>query len=701
MGGNRRGKKRGGEDPSAEKSPDVAENGRAIDAADYVSPIPAPESVIVCDPATKQRITLMWGDTQHTAGRAILLENLAEGRKKESYLCMLFQKGMCRSHQRCNQVHADKVRVAELREEYFQAHGRHVQGQDEPLAHQRALEVVVVDPADDRSRITLPFAKTADTEGRREYFKTQQTRGGMLHDFRICPCFLTAVPTTCELGTRCPNIHADRSFVKHINEAKPCCPFHGDAQSKVTGFRGRLFMVNKNNQRCPVPLERVAATKGSRELFPASGQIIFACNRVCRLHQEKHCPWQSECANLHICREFYAVFANCAKPSLMSLPSQPGLQILPSGKLRPIPGTAAAAGLPATSSDGPSSLGPNPVSGVPLSPSAGVREAFAIPLVTSEGPVPRRLLPEQALRRYPSAGNQPEQHTPQGQPGWPVPGAAEGPKGMQGMQGGQADQMGFYMAAWMKMMQDAPQGQAAMAAMMEAYARMAGMQTPPTGMPGFPPFPHQQHAAPPSHTHNPHPVPERSQAAPPPRPTISDHSAGGTRSSPFSAEHAGRMAHAPVPADDEIPTSLRQVAYADSEPDDSEPEDASMGVPRAGSSGYQHPQGLPFTSSGASSLAPPPLAVASSALDAMHSSMSPAVSFGQPSGTAPGVPPPHAINYAAPQQPVQGGLDSSGRADGGYHSPVASYQSQPTQLQVSDSFRSRTGQHLPYGPPGV
>eukprot|EP01065_Artemidia_motanka_P037478 TRINITY_DN4608_c1_g3_i1.p1 TRINITY_DN4608_c1_g3~~TRINITY_DN4608_c1_g3_i1.p1 ORF type:complete len:717 (+),score=157.21 TRINITY_DN4608_c1_g3_i1:59-2209(+) len=700
---------------------------RADGAEDGQGPRPEdddhPDCISVCDPATKQKITLQWSETHHTAGRTVLVENLAAGRKRDSYLCMLYQKGLCRSHQRCNQVHADKARIQQVRDRFFSSHGR-PQGQDEPLAHQRALEVVVVDPADPGSRLTLPFSKTGDTEGRRDFFHSQQSRGGLLRDFRICPAFVSGM--ACSRGASCPDIHADRSFIKHITEPRPCCPFHGEGESRVEGFRGRLFMVNKCNQRCPVPIERVASTKGSKELLPSSGQIIFACNRVCRLHQEKRCPWGGACANLHVCREYYAVFSGCSNPSLTCLPSQPGLQIMPSGKLRPLP-------LQSSGSGSGSADSPSPATGVPLAQSGSGKQGYGIPLVTSEGPVPRRLLPQQALRRYPSA---------------PGPGEQLPPDAANALTG---------LFSQLSAMQGAPAAAAAMAAM---YAQLSAASQ------GFTPVSPPVEGTP-ADVCVPMPSDESLWRA-----TRSD-TPGVTQLASTNSRTPPGHAASPV-----VPETLRAVTYADSEPDDSPP--LSPSVP--GAVVPPMPAPLPLTTSSTSSLAPPPLAV-NSELVAVSSSLSPAVSFGppplQPATSIPMALPlpgvggvPHAAPVfsaqtqggAMPQGGIpqggmpQGGMPQGGMPQGGIPQggipqggmpqgsmpqggtmpqggampppqhppppppqagpippplppsmPVAQPRPQaqvpphhspdPSALTSADSFRSNTGQHMPYGMP--
>ena len=379
--------------------------GPQYDMGNRGQPVQSPNDLIldpdtimmVVDPATRQKVPIMFSQTEATNGRVAYINNI--GTKRDSYLCMLYQKGRCKSHGRCNQIHANRDLVKELRSKHLND-GSCVENpvNDEPLAHQRAVEVVVVEPTNAQSRIVIPYLKTEETVGRRVFFQ-QQEQTGLSSEVHICSSIIQGV--ICPQGESCSKIHPDRAFLKFIIEPnKPCCPFHGT--DHTVDYKGKVFMINKNNQRCPLPLDRLMTTKGLRGLMTSPTTLAFACNRVCRLHQEKRCQWGRECANLHICREFYAIYGSCVNLSITSLPSLPGLQILPSGKLKPVekmnphdPRLSPSMGHPHGHQDGVT------VTGMPLNNS--INETFAIPLVTQEGPVPRELLPLQAQKRYPGA----------------------------------------------------------------------------------------------------------------------------------------------------------------------------------------------------------------------------------------------------------------------------------------------------------
>eukprot|EP00659_Diplonema_papillatum_P011152 gene11152-17145_t len=452
-GGGKKGKK-GGKGSKGEKGDkgDRGErnlpNGAKLDEDSDAHTLEPDTLMQVCDPATREKFEVRFGDTEPTAGRVAYIFNI--GTKRDSYLCMLFQKGRCKSHSRCNQIHAKRELVQEYRDNFFKVHQEESKPNVcEPLVHQRALEVVAVDPTNHTSRVVIPLVNTEETDGRTRFFEILEETGTP-PVFHICPSYLQG--TTCAKGRSCANIHTDKAYITFITEPnKACCPFHG-TEAHVD-YKGKIFMVNKHDARCPVPLDRLLPSKGLKGLMTYPGSLTFACNRVCRLHQEKRCQWTRECSNIHLCREFYSIYGSSVNPAATSLPSLPGLQILPSGKLKRIKsGNAASNGLSQSDShestpqhrggksdrvygsanggggggggafvstfgshktlsqhnshhgsahsggtDGPV------VVGMPLSAPGTTSQTYGIPLVTEEGIVPLSLLPEQAKQRYPGA----------------------------------------------------------------------------------------------------------------------------------------------------------------------------------------------------------------------------------------------------------------------------------------------------------
>eukprot|EP01062_Namystynia_karyoxenos_P015602 TRINITY_DN15664_c0_g1_i1.p1 TRINITY_DN15664_c0_g1~~TRINITY_DN15664_c0_g1_i1.p1 ORF type:complete len:733 (+),score=170.30 TRINITY_DN15664_c0_g1_i1:138-2201(+) len=394
--------------------------------------------IFVSDPATKQKIALPFALTEHTNGRALYFENLREPGRRESHLCMLYQKSRCKSSARCNQIHADRSHIARLRAEFWEANGV-AEASDEPLAHQRRCEVVVVDPSHAASKIVVPFSKTQDTEGRRRFLEQvdRATPAAQQQDFHLCSTFMYTAK--CTQGSACPNIHGSREFLRYLQEGnKPCCPYHGHTVSLIADYRNKLFMINKLGLRCPLPVNRIAATRGLSELLQPSNPLVFSCNRVCRLHQEKRCHFGDDCANLHVCREFYALYCNVTNPAEVALPPPPqqllgappaaappasatppvatplpgfvagmgGIALQPAGgpflSSSPPPGIPSQGRAPRPPRSLPTGVAtPGPaagivVTGTPLSGPPVPQEGWGVPIATEEGSIPLQLLPPKA-----------------------------------------------------------------------------------------------------------------------------------------------------------------------------------------------------------------------------------------------------------------------------------------------------------------
>ncbi|KAJ9440037.1 hypothetical protein DIPPA_06323 [Diplonema papillatum] len=412
----------------------------------------------VCDPATKKKITLPFSLTHQTSGRVMYFQYLNTKTRRESHLCMLYQKGKCRSNIRCNQIHADRSYVSKLRQMFYESSGKD-KSAEEPLTHQRRLEIVVNDPTNPSSKMVLPFAKTEETVGRQRFLASQQNKsatGEPPKDFGLCTYYMYS--GSCKNGAECSHIHANREFLRYLQEGhKPCCPYHGDTASAFRDYDGKVIMVNKVNQKCHITMERLSTTKGLRELVavpagkgaPAQkngdkpGSASFCSNRVCRLHQEKRCQYGFECANLHVCREYYALYANAARPDEVSLQptaagsggssgegSDTGSYHQPPNAGLPGHAMQASAGYPPvhhqqhtpynypSSFNDPQQPPPPPAgapawsvpTGTPMPPpaaqpqvaagmvtgmvlSAPANQKSAIPIITKEGPVPLGLFP--------------------------------------------------------------------------------------------------------------------------------------------------------------------------------------------------------------------------------------------------------------------------------------------------------------------
>ena len=272
--------------------------------------------LLICDPATKQKISIPFGLTEQTSGRVLYFQNLANPTRRESHVCMLYQKGKCRSNVRCNQVHVDRGHIARLRAFYFELNIQKNKPPDN--SHKKSLELVVQDPKSPLLKLVIPYSKTEDTTGRDEFLISSKS-GTQTRDFSLCADHLNKI--SCKKGTNCKFIHANLDLLSNVQDVdSPCCQYHGEIQSDViVSDTVQLVMINKVSQRCKLPRERIGTTSGLREIVatnPSSqSTIVFCSNRVCRLHQEKRCHHGVGCSNLHVCRTAYALLVNATVPS--------------------------------------------------------------------------------------------------------------------------------------------------------------------------------------------------------------------------------------------------------------------------------------------------------------------------------------------------------------------------------------------------
>ncbi|KAJ9469898.1 hypothetical protein DIPPA_18073 [Diplonema papillatum] len=80
----------------------------ALAAGRYPNWVDENTLIEVIDPAIKQKLTVPLVNLEHTNGLGTYFLNKDDPKRRESYLCMLYQKNKCKSHLRCNQIHADR-----------------------------------------------------------------------------------------------------------------------------------------------------------------------------------------------------------------------------------------------------------------------------------------------------------------------------------------------------------------------------------------------------------------------------------------------------------------------------------------------------------------------------------------------------------------------------------------------------------------
>eukprot|EP01063_Lacrimia_lanifica_P005351 TRINITY_DN1311_c1_g4_i1.p2 TRINITY_DN1311_c1_g4~~TRINITY_DN1311_c1_g4_i1.p2 ORF type:complete len:477 (+),score=176.95 TRINITY_DN1311_c1_g4_i1:101-1531(+) len=343
----------------------------AIETGLYPKGVTEETCVAIIDPATKDKLEIPILSLGHTNGLKTYLMNKDKPKRRESFLCMLFQKDRCKSLVRCNQIHADKAFVQKHRESH------NLTNEIEPHTDQRQLEVIVDDPFKANSKVVIPFTKTLETKGRASYLELQSNPAGSTEDiisnpFQICPGLLQNKTCCVADGPRaCPHIHVPMDFLVFLRRPRACCYYHGDQCGRLD-FKGKVFMVNREAQRCPLEPERLIPTAGSKELMQQNTSLlVFNSNRVCRMFLEGKCPFADRCANLHICRKFYAYVIYSRNPQ----------DVVVDPHHAPRHGGARGKNSVAQAADDEEDVS---------------QWTFGIPIVTEEGPVPLDLLPAQA-----------------------------------------------------------------------------------------------------------------------------------------------------------------------------------------------------------------------------------------------------------------------------------------------------------------
>ena len=167
----------------------------------------------------------------------------------------------------------------------------------------------VIDPANRSGKIDVPFTQTFDTVGRAEWMSRGVTGK---KDISLCMLFQQR---RCNAGTKCNQIHAERSLIHSLRQAAEtvprCCLKHGDVHSANDHtYLMRLGNLKAVQLQCSngavfdVPTNAFGRTN-SFEALLMKGEpvIVVSATRICRLQQRNCCKYGKDCKNIHICRE--------------------------------------------------------------------------------------------------------------------------------------------------------------------------------------------------------------------------------------------------------------------------------------------------------------------------------------------------------------------------------------------------------------
>eukprot|EP01059_Diplonema_ambulator_P036604 TRINITY_DN917_c0_g2_i1.p1 TRINITY_DN917_c0_g2~~TRINITY_DN917_c0_g2_i1.p1 ORF type:complete len:320 (+),score=61.19 TRINITY_DN917_c0_g2_i1:90-1049(+) len=249
-----------------------------------------PQLIRVFDPVNKQPYEFVYGgessEVTYTAGLETYFNQL--GGNKRVFLCKKYQARQCRAQGKCNSIHADRRKVARLRDL-------------NPVVESEQLDIDVYCKEDNVTYV-IPFERIRHGPGR-DKIKTEG---------RAALCSKEGC-----LG--CAEAHVDPSYMKHVRVMyrAPCCGQAacngGEAVTQTYPALGgvkeiRVFRVGDGEKNAVLPKVMLAVTRGLHQLCsesaqPRSGCVHIPMLRVCRPHFKRNCKWGADCNNVHICRK--------------------------------------------------------------------------------------------------------------------------------------------------------------------------------------------------------------------------------------------------------------------------------------------------------------------------------------------------------------------------------------------------------------
>ena len=259
------------------------------------------QKITVFDPINRKPYELSYGrsnsDVLSTAGLETYFQNL--GSNKRAFLCKKYQVRQCRAQGKCNSIHADRKKIAQLRT-------LHPVTEDVKESEQ-TLDVY---SEEDGEAITVPLDRIKKTVGLALLLRSGYEKG-----------ILCSLNSECELEN-CPNLHVEPSYLRHLRVMwrMPCCGQQSCREESgiepktetyplLAGVKEmRVLRVGNGSQNVVLPKVMVTVTKGLRELCdissqPRSGCVHVPMLRICRPHQRRSCKWGEDCNNVHICRK--------------------------------------------------------------------------------------------------------------------------------------------------------------------------------------------------------------------------------------------------------------------------------------------------------------------------------------------------------------------------------------------------------------
>eukprot|EP01064_Diplonema_japonicum_P014785 TRINITY_DN2249_c0_g1_i1.p1 TRINITY_DN2249_c0_g1~~TRINITY_DN2249_c0_g1_i1.p1 ORF type:complete len:400 (+),score=101.08 TRINITY_DN2249_c0_g1_i1:44-1201(+) len=256
------------------------------------------KKVVVFDPINKRPYSLTYGsegsEIQHTAGLELHLSS--KGVNKRAFLCKKYQARQCRAQGKCNSIHADRKKIAQLRAE-------------NPTDKSIPVEVSVYNAVEDEV-FSVPTERILKTDA---YFVHVVKNGKSREPFERIVC---VKHETEGCDGSCGEIHIDVAYLRHVRSmwkapccSQPACSAATDASPRFPMLQNcrewKHFRVSDGGKGAVWQRSLITYTKGLHDICDNEMDSVLTVpmNRVCRPHQKKACKWGLDCGNVHICRK--------------------------------------------------------------------------------------------------------------------------------------------------------------------------------------------------------------------------------------------------------------------------------------------------------------------------------------------------------------------------------------------------------------
>lgn len=168
-----------------------------------------------------------------------------------------------------------------------------------------SMTVDVIDPINRTGKIIVPLCKIAETKGLSDYLAEQSGSASRrtIKDLSLC---LLSLKGKCFAGSRCNQVHVDRTFIEEMREKAAsscnCCAAHGDVHA--TGYlvdAHRSIYIGGERYELK-DCARTGPLDHILRATPAPAIVSMAWSKICRLHREGRCKFGKDCKYVHLCK---------------------------------------------------------------------------------------------------------------------------------------------------------------------------------------------------------------------------------------------------------------------------------------------------------------------------------------------------------------------------------------------------------------